>query len=205
MAHATIADLRSHLRAAPPNKAWADKMLHPVPAAEVVDRVGLLCDLTRGKRVLDVGASGPMAAKLRAGAAAYTGWDRQASDGVDAVDLDDVTQPLPQVPGVEAIVCGELLEHLGNPRHFLTRLARQYPGVPVIVTVPNAFSEGARKHIVKGVESVNLDHVAWYSYHTLRTLLTRSGYCISSFVWYNGQPHTAEGLVVLAETTNGKT
>ena len=201
-AHATLADLRSHLRGVPkaPPDAWAAKMLHRVPDADVVDRAGLLCDLTKGKRVLDVGASGPMAEKLRAGAASYVGWDRTASDGVLAVDLDDVTQPLPQVAEVEVIVCGEVLEHLGNPQWFLTRLARQYPGVPLVVTVPNAFTESGRQHILKGIECVNLDHVAWYSYHTVRTLLTRSGYRIASFVWYHGARYTAEGLVVLAET-----
>jgi 2-polyprenyl-3-methyl-5-hydroxy-6-metoxy-1,4-benzoquinol methylase len=172
--------------------------------AEVVDRAGLILDLVRGKSVLDVGASGPMAAKIREVATAYVGLDRTASDGVQAFDLDDVRQlTLPQVDGVTVVVCGEVLEHLANPGHFLTRLARQYPGVPVVVSVPNAFTEAGRQHMLKGIENINLDHVAWYSYHTLRTLLTRCGYRIASFVWYHGQPHTAEGLVVLAETLDG--
>jgi hypothetical protein len=32
----------------------------------------------------------------------------------------------------------------------------------------------------------------------LRTLLERYGYTIAEFAWYNGQPYTAEGLIVVA-------
>jgi 2-polyprenyl-3-methyl-5-hydroxy-6-metoxy-1,4-benzoquinol methylase len=187
----------------PRDPAYVEKMLHPIPAAEVVDREGMLLDLARGKRILEFGASGPTSAKVKAVAASYVGVDRQAADGVLAFDLDDVTQPaLPSVE-TDGIVCSEILEHLSNPGHFLDRLARQYPGVPLIVTVPNAFTESGRQHALTGVENVNRDHVAWYSDHTLVTLLTRHGYTVTSFCWYRGKPYTAEGLIVLAETTNG--
>jgi len=202
--YATIADLRStlHLPAASAaaQPAYAAKMLHPIPAADVVDRTGLLVDLTRGKRVLEFGASGPASQRVREGASAYLGVDRTASESVIGFDLDDVTVPDLPAFEAEAIVCGEVLEHLSNPGHFLARLARQYSGVPVVVTVPNAYSEAGRQHALTGVENVNLDHVAWYSHTTLRTLLMRHGYRIASFCWYHGKPFTAEGLIVLAET-----
>lgn len=201
---ATIEDLRAHLgtgKTPAQRQAYAAKMLHPVPAAEVVDREGLLVDLCRGKRVLEFGASGPLTSRIRAVASGYLGVDRQDGDGVVGFDLDAVTRADLPVFEADVIVCGELLEHLSNPGHFLDRLSRQYRGVPVALSVPNAFSAAAASHIVKGVENVNPDHVAWFSYKTLTTLLGRHGYRLASFCWYGGRPGTAEGIVGLAETT----
>ena len=125
---------------------------------------------------------------------------------MQAFDLDDVSLDLPDtvfntVGGSEPdiIVCGEVLEHLSNPGWFLTRLRRQYPGVPVLVTVPNAFSEAAIKWLAKGKENVNIDHVAWYSPHTLRVLLQRAGYTTGDLYYYGGTDPLAEGLIVVAE------
>lgn len=202
--YATIDALRADLgRTAPRASDYAAKMLHPIPAADVVGREGLILDLVRGKRVLEFGASGPLQSRIQAAAAAYLGVDRAATPpAIVGCDLDDVTQTaLPRLDGCTAIVCGEVLEHLSNPGWFLTRLARQYPGVPVVITVPNAFTEAGRQHALTGVENVNADHVAWYSWRTLRTLLSRHGYALTTFCWYRGQPYTAEGLVALAETT----
>ena len=205
MSYATIAALRSHLAAPPRPEGYDEKMNHRVPDAEVVDREGLLLDLTKGKRVIEFGASGPISAKIQAHAAAYLGVDRVAALGVIAFDVDDIHQErLPTLEGANAVVCGEVLEHLSNPGWFLTRLARQYPGVPMVVTVPNAFTHAGREHMLKGIENVNRDHVAWYSYKTLKTLLERHGYQMRSFCWYRGVPFTAEGLIALAETTHGE-
>lgn len=201
-AFATIADLRANLGAAQTpdqQRAYAEKMLHKVPAAPVVDRAGFLVDLCRGKRVLEFGASGPMHDKIRAVAASCVGVDRADADGVIGFDLDDVTQSRLPEADPEVIVCGEVLEHLGNPQWFLTRLRRQFPGVTVVLTVPNAFSAAAATHMARGTENVNRDHVAWYSYRTVLTLLQRAGYTHNAFAWYGGQPYRAEGLIVVME------
>ena len=202
-AYATIDDLRSQLggpiRQSTVDPAYAAKMLHPLPEAKTVDREAFICQHATGKAVLELGASGRLHAALVACAMRCVGIDREPADGVIGFDLDDVTAgPLPQVD-CDLIVCGEVIEHLSNPGWFLTRLQRQYLGVPLIVSVPNAFSQIAAAHVARGVENVNRDHVAWYSPMTLGTLLTRAGYVTGELFYYNGTGPTAEGLIVCAE------
>lgn len=202
MSYATIDDLRSQLGArpkAPGEQSYADKMLHPIPSAIVVDRAAFILEHCAGKRVLEFGASGPMHAAIVKTAFKVVGVDRVDGDGVIGFDLDDVSQTTLPAYGADVIVCGEVLEHLSNPGWFLTRLKRQYAGVPTIITVPNAYSHAGHAHMTKGIENVNRDHVAWYSFRTLKTLLERHGYGGYQFAWYGGQPLTAEGLVVLCE------
>lgn len=199
-AYPTIDALRAGLGAkAATDAAYAAKMLHKVPEAPVVDRAGFLLDLCRGKRVLEFGASGPMHEKIKAVAADYLGVDREAADRIVALNLDDVSVPDLPAYDPEVIVCGEVLEHLSNPGWFLTRLRTQYAGVTTVVTVPNAFSEAARGHMARGIENVNPDHVSWFSYKTLYTLLGRAGYTKNTFAWYGGKPYVAEGLIVVME------
>lgn len=202
MSYATIDDLRARLgssRSPASERQYAEKMLHHVPDAPVVNRVEFVLDHCRGKRVLEFGASGPLHDQIMAVASTYLGVDRAVSTGVMAFDLDDVTQSLVPEADPEIIVCGEVLEHLSNPGWFLTRLRRQYPEVPVLITVPNAFTAAGRQHITRGVENTNIDHVAWYSFRTLKTLVGRAGYVDLWFGWYNGSPLTAEGLIVVVQ------
>lgn len=205
MSYATIDDLRSQLgaRQTPEHSAaYAEKMLHALPETKVVaDRVAYLLEHVRGKRVLEFGATGPASVSIRQAAADYFGVDRTADGCVVAFDLDDVHAEALPAPAwtPEIVVCGEVLEHLSNPGWFLTRLRRQHPAVPVILTVPNAFSSAAQKWLGKGYENVNRDHVAWYSPKTLSVLLERVGYTQADLAYYNGTGPTAEGLIVVAE------
>lgn len=204
MSFASIDALRESL-ARPAVKRSVDydaKMMHAVPNATVVDRAAFILERVTGKRVLEFGASGPMHEAIVKAAAFCQGVDRLDGAGIVGFDLDDVhaewMRGIPVGGQWDVIVCGEVLEHLSNPGWFLTRLKRQYDGVPVIVTVPNAFSEIAAAHIEHGTENVNIDHVAWYSYRTLRTLLERAGFVIESFHYYGGELLTAEGLIMVA-------
>ena len=209
MMYASIEDLRSQLgpASAADNPVYAEKMLHALPEAQTVDRVAFILKHCTGKRVLEFGASGPMTEKIRDVAAEYLGVDRTASMGVLGYDLDATDalhSALPyygpsEIRTPDVIVCGEVLEHLGNPLHFLERLRRQYTGVPLIVTVPNAFSAAARDWLAKGFENVNKDHVAWYSPKTISVLLERAGYQVGALYYYNGVGPTAEGLIVATE------
>lgn len=200
MSYATIDDLRSQLGSKVTPQAqqrYAERMLHQVPDAPVVDRAEFILDHCRGKRVLDFGASGAMHQAIRKAATAVLGVDRASADDVIAFDLDDVAQPAVPVYDAEVVVCGEVLEHLSNPGWFLHRLRAQYAGVTTILTVPNAFSSGAAKQMQAGIENVNLDHVAWYSFFTMKALLRRAGYTELWFGWYHGEPRLAEGLIVV--------
>jgi hypothetical protein len=201
VSYATLDDLRSQLGKTPITRdpAYVAKMMHALPAATSVDRAAFLLDMVRGKRVLEFGASGPMHEQIVQTAAVVFGVDREHGLNVYGFDLDDVTRPLlPLFDRPDVIVCGELIEHLSNPGWFLARLAKQYQDVPVVITVPNAFSKVARSHLATGIENVNIDHCAWYSPTTLRTLLTRAGYSIDKFHWYGGDGPTAQGLIVVA-------
>jgi hypothetical protein len=200
MTYATIDDLRSQL-GAPESKVspeYAAKMLHAVPDADVVDRARFILERCTGQVVLDVGASGPMHDAIGKVAHAVYGIDREDGPGVVGINLDDVTTELPVYGDVTRIVCGEVLEHLANPGYFLQRLRAAYR-CETIITVPNAFSEAARKSVLRGVEQINRDHVSWLSWKTLTVLLGRYGYSVKEFYWYGGQPYTAEGLVIVTE------
>jgi 2-polyprenyl-3-methyl-5-hydroxy-6-metoxy-1,4-benzoquinol methylase len=209
VSYATIDDLRSQLGSAKTSEesaAYAAKMLHPLPEIKVVkDRAAFILEHCAGKRVLEFGASGPLTPAIRKTAAAYLGVDRHDhGDDIIGVDLDDVSREdvLPVAyhsREFDVVVCGEVVEHLGNPQWFLTRLKRHYVGLPVLVTVPNAFSDVGRKWILKGTENVNADHVAWYSPKTLSVLLQRAGFTVADLYYYNGSGPTAEGLIVVTE------
>jgi hypothetical protein len=204
VSYATIDDLRSQLGDAKgPSPEYAEKMLHALPAIKAVqDREAFILDHVKGKRVIDFGASGPLHEKIKAAASKYFGVDREPASDVVGFDLDDVLAlhlPYSQLDPPEIIVCGEVLEHLSNPGHFLTRLKRTWRTVPVLITVPNAFSKVAQSWLTKGFENVNADHVAWYSPKTLSVLLARAGYTCADLYFYNGHSATAEGLIVVAE------
>jgi hypothetical protein len=199
VSYATIDDLRSQLGGETKAEDYDAKMMHPIPPAGIVKREEFICRQAKGKRVLELGASGKLHEALRE-VSVLVGIDRVDSDDVIGFDLDDVYEDRLPVEGkFDLIVAGEIIEHLGNPLWLLTRLKRQFPGVPLIVSVPNAFSSIAQKHIARGVENVNKDHVAWYSPKTISVLMERAGYETGALYYYNGDGPTAEGLVVVAE------
>lgn len=199
--YATIDELRSQLGGTPQRSPeYIAKMLHPIPTTDEVNREKFILGNCQGKRVLEFGASGPLHEAIVTVASDYLGVDRTPAPGVVVFDLDDVSLlALPRNGTPDLIVCGEVLEHLGNPQWFLTRLRMQFKGVPVILTVPNAFSEKAHRWAQRNTENVNADHVAWYSPKTLSVLLQRAGYTVGGLYWYGGSGPTADGLVVVTE------
>lgn len=164
------------------------KMMHRLPQAKVVDRIAFILLLCKGRVVLDVGCTGAL----------HDGIAEVAKEiyGIDVVDCPDVKNffkvdidkaaHLPEIRGVELLVCGEVLEHLSNAGHFL-ELIHEY-NCPVVITVPNAFADAGQRNIRRGWENVNQEHVAWYSYKTLKTLVERFGFAVTQFCWYNGKP-----------------
>ena len=207
MTAAHIYDLLTEVKRPWP-KEYEKKQIHPVPEMEVVeDRAKWLVEYVRDKVIVDIGcASGPLHRRLEESAARCFGIDREQCDGslnaVYDLDITPNAEPIPwgQMP-IEAIVCGEVIEHLGNPLQALTRLREHWPNTNLVVTVPNAFSASARSFLVgKSIENVNADHLAWYSWWTAAHLLTRAGWVVKDAKWYHGKPMTAEGLIFVAET-----
>jgi len=184
---------------------YYEKMIHKVPDAPVFDRRDYLVKACRGKIILDVGASGPMSFTLQDEAKTYYGIGIDPNPGLTnyyRIDLDNYDKhTFPIIEGLDLVIAGEILEHLSNPGRLLNRLRSL--DTQVIVTVPNAFSISGIKNMQKGIESVNKEHVAWYSYHTLKVLVERHRFNILLWAWYNGKPLTAEGLIFHLEPRNG--
>jgi 2-polyprenyl-3-methyl-5-hydroxy-6-metoxy-1,4-benzoquinol methylase len=178
---------------------YVQKQIHRLPQAPVVDRPTFLLACARGLRILNLGsASGPLHAALKQVAASVIGVDRTEGPDTDwVVDLDENPfrlRALMQEP-CDLILAGEILEHLGNPGRCLEAIREL--SRPLLLTVPNAMCGINRYWVEQGYENCNRDHVAWYSPRTLLTLLTRYGFEVSRWAWYNGMPGTAEGLIVL--------
>ncbi len=192
----TLAELRDECAGVRHTRAYAAKMFHPLTAGPVVDRLAFILGQCKGRKVLDIGATGHLHAGIVSVAEACYGISRYPAEGVVGLDLDDYASELPKYWGVEVVVIGEVLEHLSNPGQFLAKLHAAY-ACQKIFTVPNAFNSGGRKWIAKGTENVNVDHVAWYSQQTLRELLSRHGMLVDWWGWYNGEPGTAEGLIAV--------
>jgi hypothetical protein len=178
-----------------------DKQCHVVSKSRTVEREKWLIERCTKKTVLHIGCTGPLDAALRKVATRCYGIDALPLDRPDYTQLDlDEWMPLPVIEGIDLILCGEVLEHLGNPLSFLARLHTAYPSTPVYITVPNAFNLGGQEWLVKrGRENVNKDHVCYYSYTTLKELLRRAEYGIREHYWYGGRPYVSEGLIVVAE------
>lgn len=192
----TLSDLRSEC-SEPLSAEYRARYLHAVPAAPSVERVSYIVELCRGKRVLSLGASGPLDAAIRKAADVYHGVDKSAV-GATHIDLDAIPNELMRFARiVDVVVCGEILEHLSNPGKLLDVL--HCLRCPVVISVPNAFMEIGSSWLKKGIENVNDEHVAWYSYRTLKTLVERHGFRIIRWEWYNGPPMTAEGLIFEVE------
>ena len=110
----------------------------------------------------------------------------------DLENLNDVDLP----NDFEVIIAGEVIEHLSNPGLFLDGIRRfMNPQTLLVITTVNAYcamrffwyaarGKGGR------VEFVHPDHVAYYSFSTLRVLIERSGLSIEQFLFYDvGNEH----------------
>lgn len=171
---------------------YDERMFHLIPTTKSVTRHKWIEEQCNGEHVLDVGGSGYLAEIIKRVAKSHSTVDKQNADY--CVNLDK--EPIPIVGGTTLVVCGEVVEHLSNPGFFLDGLRLYH--VPVIFTVPNAFAAIGRRHIMRGMENVNADHVAYYSHYTFKNLLQRHGFEVERFLWYNGQPGISEGLIFKA-------
>ncbi len=108
-------------------------------------------------------------------------------ENLDVVDLDE---------RFDVILAGEMIEHLNNPGRFLDGIKRfMNEGTQLLLTTVNAYC-GMRFvwYGLRGkggsVEFVHPDHVAYYSYSTLKVLLERHGLHVDRFLFYDiGKEH----------------
>ena len=161
--------------------------------ALILDRLGE----GRGRRVLDVGAAdGFLAEKLTA-----QGWEVTALEGdPDLADrartrcrhvvVADLERGMPRLTGpFDAIVYGDILEHLSDPLAALIALNRSAaPRATIIVSLPNVAHVWVRLSLLFGhfdyVSRGILDrsHLRFFTRSTMQELLTHAGLTIEELL-----------------------
>jgi SAM-dependent methyltransferase len=181
---------------------------HRLPKTPLVDRLKYLLGVSRAKRVIDLGFvdEGRMATKRTQRAwlhellsrsarelvgidadadgvllARTLGFDAYAADCQSTTDLMNL-----EVDPADVVIAGELIEHLDRPGDFLDAVKTLVkPTGALVVTTPNASRLTNLLGSLTHRELANPDHVAWYSWHTLKTLLERHGWQLQSFGFYS--------------------
>jgi hypothetical protein len=90
----------------------------------------------------------------------------------------------------DAMILGEILEHVDNPVAFLNQLKIKYaPYVrEVLITVPNAFAMDNFMLALKQKECINTDHRSWFSIYTLSKNLSLAGFGEFDFHFVTSYP-----------------
>ena len=181
---------------------YVERMVHKIPDTPVIDRGRTILNRCKDQVVLDIGCAsshaGDLASAVKAVAKQWYGIDILPGPWWQ-MDLDILPPgtPCPTDPPVTIVVCGEILEHLSNPGFFLRNLKQLYSTQIKIFTVPNAFCEDGMGWVRQGLENVNKDHVAYYSYKTLMALFGRYEYEVIEWYWCKGKPRVSEGIVFI--------
>lgn len=166
----------------------------------VTNRCRFLPSLVVGKRVLDVGCVEHnlenrkhghwLHDHLRDQAQSVTGVDyeeaevaRLQSEGYDVICADATDFDMGRT--FDAVVGGEIIEHLPNPGRFLECARRHLePDGLLILTSPNAVSMVYfLENLILGREIDNPDHVCMFSATTIRLLLQKSGYATTRIIF----------------------
>jgi SAM-dependent methyltransferase len=179
---------------------------------ELVQRLELVKSLCKGKKVLHLGCTnwpytqdaidaGTLLHKdLAETSKELYGFDFD-QEGIDALASKGFTNlfraDLEKLGDVDlqatfdVIVAGEMVEHLNNPGMFLDGIKRFMDRTTLLViTTINAYS-GMRFFVygLRGrggqLEPVHPDHVAYYSYSTLKLLVERHGFAMADFFFYD--------------------
>lgn len=174
-------------------------MIHVVPRAALVDRVDCLLDLTRGRRVAHLGFvdAGRMHAKNARGTWLHARL-AEATRELVGIDLGGAGIAAARALGYEAyeadcqdtetlaalglerfdiVLAGELIEHLDRPGAMLEAVKELLSADGrLVLTTPNAHALVNFAAALLGRELVNDDHVSWYSWRTLMTMLRRHGW-----------------------------
>lgn len=182
-----------------------------LPRARVVDRVGFLRRVAKGKRVIHVGFTdeGLQDYKAELGTWLHSVLAREASTlvGID-LDLAGVERARQEgyeayaadcrEPGVlerlgvgraDVVIAGEVIEHVDEAGSFLDGMHNLIaPGGALVVTTPNAYSILNPAAAIGRYEISHPDHVAIYSWYTLTNLLSRHGWAVTQFLTYLLQP-----------------
>lgn len=116
----------------------------------------------------------------------------------DVMKLDDVKLD----KKFDVIVCGELIEHIENPGLMLDGIKKfMNSNSVIIITTPNPWTK-TRIDLVNSKtresEWLNKEHVAWYSFQTLKQLLDRKQFKEVVYDYYYG-----DSIKTFRQNTNG--
>lgn len=199
----TLAELESEinqLQAWGVTAEYADKQLHRIPDMPVISRVDYILARCKGLRVLNLGChSGSLHAEIQGVTKSVIGVDLEPCGHAGDIwlDLDDYQALHAWVmPEVDLIVFAETIEHLVSPGLILRKLKAAQ--APLLLTTPNAHALAGHQWAQRGIDNVNKQHTIWFSYHTLKVTLERTGWFPEAWAWYGGVPYLAEGLIVMA-------
>lgn len=187
-------------------------MTLPMQDFDSVQRVDLIKEMCTGRRVLHLGCTNwpytedAITSKmllhfdLEKVAAEIVGIDadqagiaileRHGSTNLIQGDLERL-ESCPLDGPFDVIVAGEVIEHVSNPGLFLDGIKRfMGEGSDLVLTTPNAYC--AMRFVYYGLrgrrgkaEPVHPDHVAYYSYSTLKLLVERHGFEVTRFYFYD--------------------
>jgi 2-polyprenyl-3-methyl-5-hydroxy-6-metoxy-1,4-benzoquinol methylase len=95
----------------------------------------------------------------------------------------------------DAMILGEILEHVDNPVLFLKNLKKKYsPYINyLVISVPNAFAWENFYWSLKKMECINTDHRAWFSVYTLAKNLTLAEFEIDFHDYVTSYPNDYKG------------
>jgi SAM-dependent methyltransferase len=184
---------------------------------DLVQKLDLIAELCSGKRVLHLGCTNYPYTEdaIRNKMLLHFEVEKVASDvwGIDSeqagieileshgskqIVKGDVEklQDLEFDKKFDVVLAGEIIEHLNNPGLFIEGIKRFMDRDTVLLlTTINAYCGmrflyyGLRGKKGKA-EPVHPDHVAYYSYSTLKVLLERHGITITRFLYYDiGREH----------------
>ena len=73
---------------------------------------------------------------------------------------------------------GEVVEHISNPVAFLSKFREKYGESfkYIIITVPNAFRGGNLKGVLKNIETINSDHLYFFTPYTIAKVALDAGF-----------------------------
>jgi cyclopropane fatty-acyl-phospholipid synthase-like methyltransferase len=186
---------------ADPNcKAVRDQRAQVIDTAwafPIDDRIAYLASLAKGKNVLDVGVvdhwvehRAPeewLHGAIVEAAESCLGVDiledevkKLQERGLNVMTRDVTAEPLDQT--FDVMICGELIEHLGNPGGiFRAASAMLAPGGRMALTTPNPFFWGRMRDSLLGRTRENVDHVTYLFPSGIVELAEREGLILERY------------------------
>ncbi|MGD0126387.1 MAG: methyltransferase domain-containing protein [Terriglobia bacterium] len=208
-----------------------------LPGNCLVDRDAFLLSLARGKSVVHLGAANSpyhkqdaergemLHQKLQPVAGRLVGIDSDAEavawlrehHQIQNIRAADVCSPVLDLGKFDLILCCDIIEHVSDTASLLRGIKPLMNGDSrLVVTTINALSMKPALRALLGREAVHPDHVSYYSFSTLGSLLLRHGFRpveYATFAYgtvsrltgaacaamYRIAPSLADGILIIAQ------